>query len=105
MTDYEIYLAAGIEIVERDGDTMHMSVTTVAGVVTVMAEMLRVEGLLVLDQVHVDGQGLRLGDIRRLAKVFGEVEDVEEVIIQGGTRTSGAHPGSRPTPIRVQVTR
>ena len=37
------------------------------------------------------------------AKLFGQVEDVVEVIIQGGDRSSGANLGSSPTPICVQV--
>jgi hypothetical protein len=53
----------------------------------------------------VDGAGLNLPRIRQLAQVFGEVEDVSEVSIQGGVRTSGARPEGTPTPIRVMVKR
>ena len=70
-----------------------------------MAELIHIEDRLVMDSVHVDGLGLTLPRIREVAQVFGEVEDVVEVIIQGGVRTSGARPGSRPTPIRVKVNR
>ena len=103
MDGEELLAAAGIEIVERDRDTIEAIIQTSVGPVTIVADLVRIEDRLILDGVHVSGRGLRLTDIRRLAKVFGAVEDVEEVIVQGGERSSGARPGSSPTPIRIKV--
>lgn len=105
MDKARILAASGIEILERDGDTISAEVQTEAGVVTIVAELVFVEDALVLDGVHVDGRGLTRTNIRQLAKVFGEVEDVVEVIIQGGIRTSGARRGFSSLPIRVEVKR
>jgi hypothetical protein len=103
VTAAEIFAAAGIEMIERDGSAIHAAIRTESGVVTVMANLIRSADRLIVDQVHVDGQGLSLSRIRQVAHVFGVVEDVVEVVVQGGVRTSGAHPGSRPTPIKVKV--
>jgi hypothetical protein len=103
MTVAEAYATVGMRIIERDGSTICVAIETALGEVIVMAELLRIEDRLVIDRVHVDGAELNLPRIRQLAQVFGEVEGVIEVIIQGGVRTSGARPGSSPTPIRVMV--
>jgi hypothetical protein len=69
----------------------------------ILADFIEVEDRLVLDKTHVDGPGLTLPIISRVAKVLGESEDVVEVIIQGGDRSSGANRGSSPAPIRVKI--
>lgn len=105
VTSTEVFAAAGMEISERDGDTIHLSIQTEAGLVTVIADLVRLDDRLVIDGAHVEGRGLSRTRIHQLAQAFGEVEDVVEVIIQGGRRTSGARPGSIPSPIKVKVKR
>ena len=97
------YSQAGIRIIERDGETVWIELDTGVGTVVVMANIARIEDRLVIDRAHVEGEGLDLSLIRRFAKVMGEVEDVVEVIVQGGRRTSGKRAGTVPTPIRVKV--
>jgi hypothetical protein len=105
LTNVDAYAAAGMRILERDGDTICAELDTTVGPVVLVANVLLAGRSLVFDGVHVDGRGLTLARIRELAKVAGQVEDVEEVRVQGGVRTSGARPGSVPTPIRVKVKR
>jgi len=38
-----------------------------------------------------------------LARDFGQQNDVDEVIIYGAERTTGAKPGKTPKPIRIKV--
>jgi len=76
VTAAEEYAAAGMEILERDGDTIRVIIRTSAGSVTVIADLVRIENRLVIDGAHVDGQGLTRTRIRELAQVFGRVEDV-----------------------------
>ena len=51
-----------------------------------MADVVRVDDRWVFDRLHVAGEGLTIGSIRTVAKFFGQVEDVVEVMIQGGDR-------------------
>ena len=58
MTASEVYAAAGMEMLERDGDTIHVVIQTSDGPVSVMAELIRIEDRLIIDRAHVDGRGL-----------------------------------------------
>jgi hypothetical protein len=55
VTAAESYAAAGIEILERDGDTVYAAIQTPTGIGFVMADLFRVERCLTLDRVHMDG--------------------------------------------------
>ncbi len=99
------FAAVGMEIVERDGDTVLASIQTPAGLVTVIANLVHIDDRLIIDRAHVEGRGLNRVRISLLAQAFGEVEDVAEVVIQGGRHASGANPGIIAMPIRVRVKR
>ncbi len=103
MRDHASYAAVGITILEEDDGMVSLQVITDKGPVVIVAEVLLLEDRLILDRVDVMGEGLNLGNIRKLAQLCGEVEDVVEVIVIGGRRVSGLHEGRYPTPIRVRV--
>ena len=107
MIDLELHRArlssAGVEVLEQEDTAVRFLISTQVGPVVIVADLIRIEDTLVLDRTHVDGPGLTLPLIRKVAKALGEVENVVEVIIQGGDRSSGANRGSSPTPIRVRV--
>ena len=46
MTATEIFSAAGMEVSERDGDTILVSIQTAEGVVTVIADVVRLDDRL-----------------------------------------------------------
>jgi hypothetical protein len=59
-----------------------------------MSNMVRVPRKLVLDRIHIEGKGLRRAIIKKAARELGLTEGVEEVVLHGGVRTSGANLGS-----------
>jgi hypothetical protein len=61
---------------------------------------------LILDSMHIDGPGAgtsSLSELRDVARSLGQQYGVDEVIINGGTRTSGANPGKIPRSITIKV--
>jgi hypothetical protein len=94
-----------VTVIELDENAIEFEIRTDVGTQAVLADLYLIEDRLIYDMCHVTGEGLNVGIIRRIAKVLGEVEDVEEVTIQGGDRQSGANQGSSPSPIRVKVKR
>lgn len=64
------------------------------------------DGKLYLDKLHL--QGSSAGKIGReklweMAKDLGRQYNVKEVIIQGGTRTTGKYKGKVPSPVTIKV--
>jgi hypothetical protein len=92
-----------LRIVEEDNNVMHTIFKTTPGDVTVMMNVAREPGRLVLSQIHVEGNGLTRAIIKRAARELGLMEGVDEVVLRGGVRTSGASPGTTPKPIFVKV--
>ena len=92
-----------LTIAERDEDVVHAVVRTATGTVTVFATVTRREDTLHLSQVHVEGQGLTRAVIKQAAREMGHIEGAATVKIQGGKRTSGARPGTVPSPIVIEV--
>lgn len=92
-----------VRVLEEDENVIHAIVQTPIGEVTLMANVIRDPHRLVLNQIHVEGKGLTRAIIKRAAKELGLAEGVEDVVLHGGVRTSGANPGSTPKPIYVKV--
>jgi hypothetical protein len=44
-----------------------------------------------------------LTELRQIAREFGKMNHVDEVIIHGFRRTTGANTGKQPIPIRIKV--
>jgi len=94
-----------LKILEEDGNVLHAVIQTAEDPVTVMANVIREPTRLVLDKVHVEGEGLTRAIIRKAANELGTKHGTEEVLLLGGVRTSGANPGHVPKPMLVRVNR
>jgi hypothetical protein len=92
-----------IEIEEAEGRTVIVRAHTPVGTVEVIAELELVGGKLWARKAHV--QGLRSGALSRsglnaLARKFLEEAGADRLVVEGGTRTTGARPGRRPAAFR-----
>ena len=90
-----------LEIVEDD--EMIVTVTTPAGILHLAGRVTRMDRTLWVDGAHV--QGVRPGALGRaglnaIGRKFMEAADVDEIIIQGGVRTTGRKQGRAPRRIR-----
>lgn len=92
-----------LRIIEEDRNVLHAVIQTTEDLVTIMANVVRQPTRLVLDKVHVEGGGLTRAIIRKAATELGSMKGVDEVLLLGGVRTSGANPGHVPKPILVRV--
>jgi hypothetical protein len=84
-----------VEIDEADGDVMIAIITTPAGKLEIVGEVTRIGRVLHVRQAHVDG--LRPGALCRAGLVEA---DVDQIIVEGDTRTTGKNPGRPPKPFR-----
>jgi hypothetical protein len=78
-------------------------ITTPAGVMSVMASVSIIDRVLRLDRVHVEGLkpgALGRAGLNAIGRKLMELTDVEEIIVQGSTPTTGRNPGTTPKPIR-----
>lgn len=85
------------------GSIATLLVRTPWGEIRIMGEIVEVGGRLHARGVHVSGVGPnRLGTagLATIARAFAEVFDVDEILVEGAARTSGASPGRRPRPFR-----
>lgn len=96
---------ADIEIIVDDDGTDDPVVTaaieTPAGALMAMAGVRRVGRSLELEGFHMHGasvgpNALGAANLKRLAQAVMEKIDVDEIVVRGATRTSGANPGRRP---------
>lgn len=92
-----------IEIEDAEQNTAMVRINTPAGCIDVIAEVSIGEGRLTLEGAHV--QGLEPGKLGRSglnaigSKLMAEA-DVREIVVHGGTRTTGRKKGTKPRPIR-----
>jgi hypothetical protein len=92
-----------VEIVDADHPVLEVVVTTPIGVMTLMASASIVGRVLRLQGVHVEGLtpgALGRAGLNAIGRKLLEVADVDEIIIQGGARTTGKHKGQVPSSIR-----
>jgi hypothetical protein len=92
-----------LEIEAADHPVMIVLITLPVGELELIGSVKRIGRVLYLDGVHV--QGLAPGAIGRaglnaIGRKLLEEADVDEIIIQGGTRTTGRTRGRVPRPIR-----
>jgi hypothetical protein len=102
LANTDAYAAVGIRIVERDGRTVSAEILTAEGLVGVVAEFLVVDKSLLITGVHVDGRGLKRS-LFVLLRSSRRGEDVTEVVVQVGIRTSGRYQVKLPSPLLVEV--
>jgi hypothetical protein len=92
-----------VEIEAVDHPVMIVTVTMPVGTIEIIGSVTRRGRVLHLDRVHV--QGLASGALGRaglnaIGRKLLEEADVDEIILQGGTRTTGRNKGKRPPPFR-----
>jgi len=92
-----------IEIDQIDQDVMIVVIATPAGKLQIIGELTRIGRVLHVRKAHADG--LHAGALGRAGlnaigrKLLSEA-DVDEIIIEGGTRTTGKNAGRPPKPFR-----
>ena len=92
-----------IEIGLVDGDIMIIEVTTPVGMVQIIGKVVRAGRLLHVSGAHVDGlRGGALGraGLSAIGRKLLEEADVDQIVIEGGTRTTGKNPGRPPKAFR-----
>jgi hypothetical protein len=92
-----------VEIHEVDHPVMIVTITVPIGVLEVIGNVTLVGRTLRIDGAH--DQGLLPGALGRaglnaIGRKLLEEADVDEIVIQGGTRTTGQRKGKVPRPIR-----
>jgi hypothetical protein len=92
-----------IEIEDVDHPVAVLVITTPVGTLSLIGSVSIVGRVLRIDRAHVEG--LTVGALGRtglnaVGRKLLEVADVDEIIIQGGTRTTGRTKGKVPRPIR-----
>jgi hypothetical protein len=95
-----------LKIVEKDEDAIELLAKGRKGDITIYANIFKEDHCLILKNVHLDGSGpgySSLTELRQIAREFGKMNQVEEVIIYGFRRTTGAHVGKQPIPIRIKI--
>jgi hypothetical protein len=80
-------------------------IETTVGTIVVMAEVTMEGRCLMLRGLHVHGidvgvNELRVAGLRRVVREFMEDLNVDEMVIEGSVRTTGAGPGRTPRPLR-----
>jgi hypothetical protein len=92
-----------IEIEDVDHPVAVLIITTPAGTLSLIGGVSIAERVMRIDRAHVEG--LTVGALGRaglnaIGRRLLEVADVDEIIVQGGTRTTGRTKGKVPRPIR-----
>lgn len=92
-----------IELLFVEQDEMMVQVTTPSGTIELAGRISRIDRVLHADGVHV--QGLHPGALGRtglnaIARKLLEIADVDQIVIQGGVRTTGCNKGRAPKPFR-----
>lgn len=93
-----------------DDPIVTAEISTPDGIVMVMAEVY-VEDRngsreMMLKEFHIHGEDIGSGEfgthrLIRLAKAVMEAMNVNEMVVHGARRTTGANPGHRPRPLRL----
>ena len=92
-----------IDIVDADHPVVEIVIATPIGDLNLMASASVTGRTLRLDGVHVDGLTpglLGRSGLNAIGRKLLEIADVDEIIIQGGARTTGRYKGKVPRPIR-----
>jgi hypothetical protein len=92
-----------VEIVDADHPVVEVVIRTQVGVMVLVASASIVGRVLHLDGVHVAGLtpgALGRAGLNAIGRKLLELADVDQIIIQGGARTTGTHKGQVPSAIR-----
>jgi hypothetical protein len=92
-----------IEIEDVDHPIVVVVITTPAGMLSLIGSISIVGRVMRIERAHVEGLttgALGRAGLNAIGHKLLEVADVDEIIIQGGTRTTGRAQGKVPRPIR-----
>jgi len=96
-----------IEIIcdQSDENIVVARVATTVGTILVMAEVELTGRSLILSGVHIQGDDVKANEVgfaglRRIIQEAMEELGVDEIVIIGAVRTTGANPGRAPRPLR-----
>lgn len=92
-----------VEIESVEYTEMIVAIKTPVGVVSLAGCVTRTEGLLRISGAHIGGLwrgALGRAGLNAIAQKVMEVADVEEIVIQGGVRTTGRNRGRPPREFR-----
>ncbi len=95
-----------VRIVEESGGIATIVAEGPPGTIEAITGLIREANRLVLQGLHVEGPGagsVGLAGLRQIARQLGRQEGMQQVVIYGGTRTTGARPGKIPKPIVIRV--
>ena len=88
-----------------DDPIFTVSIVTPLGTLGLMAEIMFENGVVELRGLHIGGDPATewgWSRLRTIARWATEVLDVDEIIVVGAIRTSGANPGRRPGRYRIR---
>jgi hypothetical protein len=88
------------------GSIVTVRIGTPAGIIQIMGQVMRCDDqVLQIDGANIDGAvanacGVR--GLRAIGQKLMETADVQEIIVQGSARTSGANKGHIPRPFSLK---
>jgi hypothetical protein len=90
---------------QSEGSIATAAIKTAAGTIMVMADVALEGRCLILRRLHIYGVDVRANDmraagLRRIVEEIVEELDVDEIIVEGSVRTTGAGPGRTPRRLR-----
>jgi hypothetical protein len=90
---------------DREGAIATARIATSVGTIMAMAEVMLEERRLILRGLHVHGEDVGVNELgaaglRRIVAQVMEDLDVDEIVIEGVVRVSGAGPGRTPRRLR-----
>jgi hypothetical protein len=92
-----------VEIDEADEDVMLVAITTPVGKLRIIGNITRIGRVLHVRKAHADGLhpgALGRAGLNAVGRKLLVEADVDEIIIEGGTRTTGKNAGRPPKPFR-----
>jgi hypothetical protein len=92
-----------LEIDEVDEDVMIVVIATPVGKLQIIGNITRIGRVLHVRKAHVDGLhpgALCRAGLNAIGRKLLEEADVDQIIIEGGTRTTGQNAGRPPRPFR-----
>jgi hypothetical protein len=92
-----------VEIEEAERSEVIVTIATPLGILRLMPNVSIVDRTLRMNRAHAEGLkpgALGRAGLNAIGRKLLELADVDEIIIQGSTRTTGRNPGTIPRPIR-----
>ena len=93
---------SGVQIVEREGNTVVGSFKVAGGEARFVGDVVRDGDTLIIRGAHIEGDAT-LKEVYQMAEQYGREQGVKTVCIEGGRRTTGANPGHIPKPLVIEV--